>query len=110
MGNAAWGAGYHTGMEKGLAIGKEIGRATGEAIGRATGEANGLRKGLAIGFGASTVGLVTAGVGLWKLAPWRLVSKHPLRREQDPAAMDSNPVAEKGVEDKQEPREGTPGE
>lgn len=102
MGNAAWGAGHHRGMEEGLAIGEEIGRAIGEAVG--------LKKGLAIGVGASTVVVVTTGVGLWKLAPWRLVLKHPLGREQDRAAMDSNPVAEEGVEDKQEAREGTPSE
>jgi hypothetical protein len=101
MGNAAWGAGHHTGVGEGLAIGEEIGRAIGEAAG--------FKKGVAIGVAASAV-VAATGVGLWKLGPWRLVSEHLLGREQDPAAMDSNPVAEKGVEDKQEAREGTPSE
>ncbi len=94
MGNAAWGAGHHTGMEEGLAIGEEIG----------------LKKGVAIGVAATAAVVTAACVVLWKLGPWRLVSKHPLGREQDPAAMDSNPVAEKGVDDKPEAREGTPSE
>ncbi|TDE33644.1 hypothetical protein [Actinomadura sp. 6K520] len=94
MGNAAWGAGYHTGVGEGLAIG----------------EAAGVKKGVAIGVAASAAVVATVGVGLWKLAPGRLVSKHPLGREQDPAAMDSTPVAEKGVEDEQEAREGIPSE
>ena len=101
MGNAVWGAGHHTGVGEGLAIGEEIGRAIGEAAG--------VKKGAAIGVAASAV-VAAAGVGLWKLDPWRLVSKHLLGREQDPTAMDSNPVAEKGVDDKQEAREGTPSE
>ncbi|WP_435125537.1 hypothetical protein [Micromonospora tulbaghiae] len=97
MGNAAWGAGHHTGVGEGLAIGEEIGRAIG------------VKKGVAIGIAASAV-VAAAGVGLWKLDPWRLVSKHLLGREHDPAAMDSKPVAEKGVDDKQEAREGTANE
>ncbi len=101
MGNAAWGAGHHTGLGEGLTIGEEIGRAIGEAAG--------VKKGVAIGVAASAV-VAAAGVGLWKLDPWRLVSKHLLGREQDPTAMDSNPVAEKGVDDTQEAREGTPSE
>jgi hypothetical protein len=109
MGNAAWGAGHHTGVGEGLAIGEEVGRAIGEEIGRAIGEAAGVKKGVAIGVAASAV-VAAAGVGHWKLDPWRLVSKHLLGREQDPAAMDSNPVAEEGVDDKQEAREGTPSE
>ncbi|MEV7971056.1 hypothetical protein AB0O34_34440 [Sphaerisporangium sp. NPDC088356] len=102
MGNAAWGAGHHTGLGEGLVIGEEIGRAIGEAAG--------VKKGVAIGVAASAVVVAAAGLGLWKLGPWRLVSKHLLGREQDPAAIDSNPVAEKGVDDKQEAREGTPSE
>lgn len=101
MGNTAWGAGHHTGVGEGLAIGEEIGRAIGEAAG--------VKKGVAIGVAASAV-VAAAGVGLWKLDPWRLVSKHLLRRAQHPAATDSNPVAESGVDDKQEAREGTPSE
>jgi hypothetical protein len=99
MGNAAWGAGHHTGLGDGLAIGEEIGRAIGEAVG--------VKKGVAIGVAASAV-VVAAGVALWKLDPWGLVSKHLLGREQDPAAVDSNPVAGKGVDDKQEACEGSP--
>lgn len=101
MGNAAWGAGHHTGMGDGLAIGEEIGRAMGEAAG--------VKKGVAIGVAASAV-VLAAGFGLWKLDPWRLVSKHLLGREHDPVAVDPNPVAEKGVDDMQEAREGTSSE
>jgi hypothetical protein len=89
------------GLGEGLAIGEEVGRAIGEAAG--------VKKGVAIGVAASVV-VVAVGVGLCKLDPWRLVSKHLLGRVQDPAAMDSNPVVEKGDDDKQEAREGTPSE
>ncbi|MFG2059099.1 hypothetical protein ACGFI9_34295 [Micromonospora sp. NPDC048930] len=101
MGNAAWDAGHHTGVGEGLAIGEEIGRAIGEAVG--------VKKGVAIGIAASAV-VAAAGVGLWKVDPWRLVSKNLLGREHDPAAMDSKPVAKKSVDDKQEAREGTANE
>jgi hypothetical protein len=95
MGNPAWGSGHHTGVGEGLAIGEEIGRAIGEAVG--------LKKGVAIGVAASAV-VAAAGVGLWKLDPGRLVSQYLLGREQGP----STPVAEKGADDKQGAREGTP--
>jgi len=101
MGNATWGAGHHTGVGEGLAIGEEIGRAIGEAAG--------VKKGVAIGIAASAV-VVAAGVGLWRRDPWKLVSKHLLGREQDPAAVDLNPVAEQSVDDNQDAREGAPSE
>jgi len=97
MGNSAWGAGHHTGLGDGLAIGEEIGRAIGEAAG--------IKKGVAIGVAASAV-VVAAGVGLWKLDPWKLISKHLLDREQDPAVMEGSPVAERGVNEKQEGHQG----
>ena len=101
MGNAAWGAGHHTGVGEGLALGEEIGRAIGEKVG--------LRKGVAIGVAASAVA-VSAGVGLRRLDPWKFLSQLLLGREKGPSAMESNPVAENGVDGKQEAREGTPSE
>ncbi|WP_285473111.1 hypothetical protein [Actinoplanes sp. NBRC 101535] len=79
MGNPAWGSGRHAGMGEGLALGEEIGRALGEAAG--------LKKGVAIGVAASAA-VMAAGVGLWKLEPWKLISQHSPEREQDPAPDD----------------------
>ncbi|MGX6606208.1 hypothetical protein ACWKSP_29405 [Micromonosporaceae bacterium Da 78-11] len=98
MGNAAWGAGHHTGVGEGLAIGEEFGRAIGEAVG--------LKKGIAIGVAASAV-VAAAGIGLWNLDPWRLVSERLLGRDHDPSATESNPIAEKDA-DGEEDCEGTP--
>ncbi|WP_045748550.1 hypothetical protein [Actinoplanes rectilineatus] len=75
MGNAAWGAGRYAGMGEGLALGEDIGRSLGEAAG--------LRKGVAIGVAASAA-VMAAGVGLWRLEPWKLISQHFPDREQDP--------------------------
>lgn len=106
MGNAAWGAGHHTGVGEGLALGEEIGRAIGEKIGRH----KGLAIGFAIGVAVSSAAAVAAGVDLKRLDPRRLVSQRLSGREQDPSAMDSNPIAEKGVYDKQEAGDGNLGE
>lgn len=106
MGNAAWGAGHHTGVGEGLALGEEIGRAIGEKIGRH----KGLAIGFAIGVAVSSAAAVAAGVDLKRLDPRRLVSQRLSGREQDPSAMDSNPIAGKGVYDKQEAGDGNLGE
>ncbi|GHJ48214.1 hypothetical protein Cs7R123_55560 [Catellatospora sp. TT07R-123] len=68
-----------------------------------------LKKGVAISVAVGAVG-VAAGVAVWKLDPWGLVSKRVSGRKQNSASMGLNPVAEKVVDDKQEAREGAPSE
>lgn len=106
MGNAAWGAGHHTGVGEGLALGEQIGRALGEKKGLQRGLAIGIAIGMAAGAAA-----VSAGVDLRRLDPRKLVPQRLLSREQDLPATDSTPAAaDSGAANIYEPHEGTPGD